>query len=232
MTNKHVLFVQSETVDAVRLKARELGISMGDLAGLYLRFGLAKMPPQAVADWARANPPRMGRPPAGGEGLTKNERRALDTLERLRGVTYPGPWGGCRVFDVSEIAGAAGLTGQQARIALAGLTGAGRVETASSPERDRWGRPLTLATWIAGDAVQADQARALAEIVAVRRELFALAPDPMGAELVARKIRQSTGWSDRLVGLEAMIERLQPPYRSDGPACVAWLRDRWPVAVP
>jgi hypothetical protein len=123
------LYLRTITIDALQVKAAELGVPPSALADLWLNIGRLRVPDDVLRQWAARRPSTRGRL-AG--GLTKRETSALAALEHL----LRGP------SETGKIAAAAGMPRRDAYTALASLRGRGLVTSADSPTNDRWGRPL------------------------------------------------------------------------------------------
>ena len=130
------LYMQSETTQELKEKAVSAGVSIGDLADLYIRFGMAKLSDDALKKWASELPNVKGRH---GGGLTKNEKAVLASFTALKSPKEPGAFR----FNAHVVAQAAGMSHAHALWALRQLEGRGMVSGYIDEEQgeDRFGRP-------------------------------------------------------------------------------------------
>lgn len=152
MTTMVGLYLSPETAEDLKGKALKGGLTISALADLALRYGLARLADDAIAAYAAKLPRKRG---ALGGGLRASEQAALRALEAL---TVGLAWR----LSHEDIAATAGLGRLEAYKALTSLAGRGLVRphpALSSPELDRWGRPVKTFWSLpgAGSVAQAGQ---------------------------------------------------------------------------
>ncbi len=140
------MYMEETTWATIRSQAEELGVPIGDLVDLYLRFAHSKVSAEALKKWASGRRSAKGRS-AG--GMRKSERNVLDAFPRLL-AKGEGSWR----FMATEIAREAGLTNKDAYFALLELQRRGLISGGGSQKEDRWGRPMESAWVLKGSEPQ------------------------------------------------------------------------------
>lgn len=137
------LYLEVSTAEELRAQAQAAGVSIGDLADLFLRKGLATVKPEALKAWAQARPSTRG--PLGG-GLRKDERAVLAAFDSLKASQAPAwRFSGAQLADTAGVRWAVGLW------ALKALQARGLVHGFELEAVDRWGRPVQSFWCLTGD---------------------------------------------------------------------------------
>ncbi len=130
------LYMDTRTSETLKEKAASVGVPMGDLADLCLRFAFDRLPEDTIRKWAGTR--RSVRGPLAG-GLSKKETKVLEVFKYLK-ATGEGAWR----FEVKEIAAQSGMRAAEAFWALTALRTRKLVFGFDDPAAgvDRWDRPI------------------------------------------------------------------------------------------
>lgn len=146
-------YVDSEIVDALRERARDVGLPVGEVLGVCCKFALGRIPADAMRKLAAERVSRRG--PLGG-GLRLHETKVIAALERLHAAELK-KMGPQRWWTTEDVAHSAGLYVREAFSALRSLLDRGGyvAEWNVDPDKfDRWGRPM-ITNWQLRPAVAA-----------------------------------------------------------------------------